>query len=170
MELTARRLVTRIPPAPHQQAVAHFSAKLEYETTAVDVQHDLHAHRTDAGFVLVDARPVEAYAAEHIQGSVSIPVGRMAQAGRLLPSDRLIVIYCCSGHCQGATTGALALIRQGFAVKEMVGGFAAWKQAGFASVCGRDVTVRSGLGDRGWPPPRSPWGRAAGQTRAAQEA
>src|SRR5882724_277764 len=44
--------------------------------------------------VLVDVRPAEEYAAGHIEGARSIPLGELEQRLADLPADREIVAYC----------------------------------------------------------------------------
>src|SRR5215213_4687287 len=63
--------VLETPPALPEAARAHYAQKLALETDVSDVHHSLtHA---PAGWVLVDARSAEAFAARHIPGAQSLP-------------------------------------------------------------------------------------------------
>src|SRR5687767_4334267 len=64
--------VTAIPAAPSDEAVRHFEARLAHETDAADVGSQVAAGET-GGFVVVDVRSREAYAAGHVAGAVSLP-------------------------------------------------------------------------------------------------
>ena len=100
-------------------AAEYFAAKLAFETDADDVASDLASG--DAGFVLVDARSAEAYAAGHIPGA----------RGRDEPlADGPIVVYCWGPGCNGATKLAHRLAERGRPVKEMIGGFEYWVREG----------------------------------------
>jgi rhodanese-related sulfurtransferase len=110
--------------------IAHFRAKLALETDPSDVHHDLTSG--DAGPVVVDARTPEAYAAGHVPGALNLPHRLMdAQTTALLPTDRLIVVYCDGAGCNASTKGALRLASLGFEVKEMIGGLDWWIRDGY---------------------------------------
>jgi rhodanese-related sulfurtransferase len=100
-------------------AADYFAAKLAFETDADDVAAALASG--DPGFVVVDARSPEAYAAGHIPGA--------RRAGEPLPHGPLVV-YCWGPGCNGATKLAHALATRGHAVKEMIGGFEYWVREG----------------------------------------
>jgi 3-mercaptopyruvate sulfurtransferase SseA len=44
--------------------------------------------------VIVDTRGPDAYAAEHIQGSINIPEANISARSGELPKDKIIVAYC----------------------------------------------------------------------------
>ena len=125
----AERPVTDVPAAP-EQALAHFQKLLAYETDCWDVHTALAAGHP--GFVLLDVRGPDAYAAGHVPGAVSLPHRRINE--RNLASyekDVLFVVYCSGPHCNGADRAAVALARLGRPVKKMIGGVTGWKDEGF---------------------------------------
>lgn len=119
------------PAAPPAAALAHFRARLTFETDCADVQAALAAGATD--FVLVDARAPNSFAAGHVPEAVNIP-HRTITAERMAgwPRDTLFVVYCAGPHCNGADRAALRLAELGRPVKEMIGGVAGWLDEGFA--------------------------------------
>jgi rhodanese-related sulfurtransferase len=127
----AANVVTEHPAAPSEVAAAHFAALLALETDCWDVHHTLS--RRAPGFVLLDVRSPEAYAAGHVPGAVSFPHRRITDATlATFPPDTLFVVYCSGPHCNGADRAALALARLGRPVKKMIGGITGWRDEGFA--------------------------------------
>lgn len=122
---TAERPVTDVPAASPQDALAHFRRHLAFETDCWDVHVALQAGHE--GFVVLDVRGPEDYAAGHVPGAVNLPHRRIH--GRNLaafPSDALFVVYCAGPHCNGADRAAIALAALGRPVKKMIGGIAGW--------------------------------------------
>jgi rhodanese-related sulfurtransferase len=114
-------------------AVAHFEAKLRFETDPSDVAA---ARAAGERFVLLDVRSRDAWDAGHVPGALHIPgselSGRLAE---LPPPDAhpRIVTYCWGPGCNGSTKAALALVRAGYDdVREMIGGFEYWAREGLA--------------------------------------
>ena len=131
----ATNVVTEHAAAPPGVAAAHFERQLALETDCWDVHHVLD--RRDRGFVLLDVRSPEAYAAGHVPGAVSFPHRRIAE--RTLADyapDTLFVVYCSGPHCNGADRAALALARLGRPVKKMLGGMSGWREEGFEVATG----------------------------------
>lgn len=79
---------------------------------------------------IIDVRESDEYNLEHIEGAVNIPLGKLIRDERLgiVPRDREIVVHCKSG-----VRGEMALQflkGKGYTnVKNLEGGFVAWKQA-----------------------------------------
>jgi rhodanese-related sulfurtransferase len=101
-------------------AADYFAAKLAFETDAADVADALAGG--DPGFVIVDSRSEEAYAAGHIPGARRF-------AADDLPAEP-IVVYCWGPGCNGATKLAHRIAELGHPVKEMIGGFEYWAREG----------------------------------------
>jgi rhodanese-related sulfurtransferase len=122
--------VSEVPAASSPAALAHFAARLGFETDCSDV----HAALQDgpADFVLVDVRGPALFAKGHVKGAVIIP-HRQLTAERLadFPSSTLFVVYCAGPHCNGANKAALRLARLGRPVKEMIGGVTGWLDEGY---------------------------------------
>jgi rhodanese-related sulfurtransferase len=127
--------VTDVPPAPAEEAVAHFQRLLTLETDCYDVHHALQ--RKQPGFVLLDVRSPEAYAAGHVPQAINFPHRRMTEAtlAQYAP-DILFVVYCSGPHCNGADRAALRLARLGRPVKKMIGGMSGWREEGYEVAAG----------------------------------
>ena len=128
--LNVERPVTDVPAAPAAEALAHFEKLLAFETDCWDVHAALSAGH--AGFVVLDVRSVEAFAAGHVPGAVSLPHRRITEKNLAAhPAEALFVVYCSGPHCNGADKAAVALARLGRPVKKMIGGFTGWNDEGF---------------------------------------
>jgi rhodanese-related sulfurtransferase len=131
----ATNVVTEHAAAPSDLAAAHFERLLALETDCWDVHHVLD--RRDPGFVLLDVRSPEAYAAGHVPGAVSFPHRRIAESTLAgYAPDTLFVVYCSGPHCNGADRAALALARLGRPVKKMLGGMSGWREEGYQVATG----------------------------------
>jgi rhodanese-related sulfurtransferase len=151
--------VLAVPPAPPVEAVAHFAARLAFETDVSDVHADLHAGVHEevgtrpARVVVVDARGEPAWRQGHLPGAVHLPANDVAaRAAGLIPAGATVVTYCWGPGCNGATRAALAFARLGYAVKEMIGGYEYWVREGFPVVTG-DGTARRPVDDLTAPVP-----------------
>jgi rhodanese-related sulfurtransferase len=130
VDLRPRNGVTEVPPAPPDEALAHFATSFRYETDCWDVHEALAL--PDPGFVLLDVRSPELYRQGHVPGAVGLPHGRITE--RTLaphPPSTLFVVYCAGPHCNGADRAAVRLARLGRPVKTMVGGIEGWRDEGF---------------------------------------
>jgi rhodanese-related sulfurtransferase len=128
--LQTERPVTDVPAAPSSEALAHFEKLLAFETDCWDVHAALEA--AHPGFVVLDVRSPEAFAAGHVPGAVSLPHRRINERNlAAYPADILYVVYCSGPHCNGADKAAVALARLGRPVKKMIGGITGWNDEGF---------------------------------------
>ncbi len=130
MPLLAASPVTEIAAADPQTALDHYQKLLSLETDCWDVHSTMHA--AGRGFVLLDVRSPECFAAAHIAGAVNLPHRRINERNLSpWPADQLFVVYCSGPHCNGADRAAVALARLGRKVKKMIGGVEGWKTEGF---------------------------------------
>jgi rhodanese-related sulfurtransferase len=130
-DLGTANAVTETPAAPAAVAVAHFEASFAFETDCWDV-HDAMTGGGAPGFVLLDVRSPELYAAGHVPGAVSLPHGRIVERNlETYPADTLFVVYCAGPHCNGADRAAVRLARLRRPVKKMTGGIEGWRDEGF---------------------------------------
>ena len=132
--------VTAVSAAASADALAHFSALLQYETDCWDVHAALERRQT--GFVLLDVRSPEQYARGHVPGADNLPHARIVERNvASYATDVVFVVYCNGPHCNGADRAAIALARLGRPVKKMIGGVTGWLDEGFALATGerRDV-------------------------------
>jgi rhodanese-related sulfurtransferase len=111
-------------------AVAHFAARLAFETDVSDVHTALAANTS---FTLVDVRSPESWDQGHIPGAVHLPGGKVRlRAEQTVDRELPVVVYCWGPACNGATKAALEFAKLGYEVKEMIGGFEYWVREGFA--------------------------------------
>ncbi|MEW6474727.1 MAG: metalloregulator ArsR/SmtB family transcription factor [Actinomycetota bacterium] len=95
------------------------------------------AARLEAGDVVVlDVRPTPEFAAGHIPGARSVPVGELRQHLRLLPKDVEVVAYCRGPYCVYADDAVRLLRRRGYRARRLEDGFPEWKQAGLPVAAG----------------------------------
>lgn len=121
----------QFPAAPSPDALAHFQAKLQFETDCWDVHASLENGAAD--FVLLDARSPELFRRGHVPGARNLPHGKIV-AGKMreYPADTKFVVYCAGPHCNGADKAAARLAALGLPVKLMIGGITGWLDEGFA--------------------------------------
>ena len=86
--------------------------------------------------VIVDARDGATFAAGHITGAVSLPLGeadgRLAEFARRYQPATLLVVYCNGYDCHDSHDLAGKLITKGFTtVFVFEGGFPEWEAAGY---------------------------------------
>jgi rhodanese-related sulfurtransferase/DNA-binding HxlR family transcriptional regulator len=79
--------------------------------------------------VLVDVRPQEEFAAEHIDGAVSIPIDELAERLAELPADAEVVAYCRGPVCVYAHQAVRQLQGAGRRARLLEGGWPEWKLA-----------------------------------------
>lgn len=123
--------VTAIPAASSDQALAHFEQEFRFETDCWDVQQALKSD--NPGFVLLDVRSPDLFAAGHVPGAVHLPHGKIIGSKMAQwPENTLFVTYCAGPHCNGAARGAVRLAQLGRPVKIMAGGMTGWIDEGYA--------------------------------------
>ena len=123
-------VVSRIPAAQADKALAHFEQRLTYETDCWDVHHAISNDRKD--FVLLDVRSEELYQKGRVPTATSLPHWHINEKKLAdIPMDKLFVVYCAGPHCNGANKAAIALAKLGRPVKEMIGGVTGWLDEGF---------------------------------------
>lgn len=133
--MTTPSPVAETPAAASNDALAHFEARLTYETDCWDTHEALSRGATD--FVLLDVRGPALYASGHVPGALHLPQGKITERRMSeWPDDTLFVVYCAGPHCNGANKAAVRLARIGRPVKEMIGGVTGWIDEGFALAMG----------------------------------
>ncbi|GAL85820.1 rhodanese [Sporocytophaga myxococcoides] len=84
--------------------------------------------------IVIDARKPTAFEAEHIPGAINIPHREMnEEQTQKLDKNFLYVTYCDGIGCNASTKGAFNMARQGFNVKELIGGLEWWKKDGYST-------------------------------------
>ena len=82
--------------------------------------------------VVLDVRPAAEYAAGHLPGAVSIPVGELRRRLAELPAEREIVAYCRGPYCAFAHEAVELLRDEGLTARRLEDGFPEWRTAGLA--------------------------------------
>jgi len=127
--------MTDVPAASSARALAHFKQLLGFETDCWDVHTALA--RGTPGFVLLDVRSPELFAAGHVPGATNLPHRRINERNLdQYTADTLFVVYCAGPHCNGADKAAICLAELGRPVKKMIGGVTGWLDEGFELAAG----------------------------------
>jgi rhodanese-related sulfurtransferase len=111
-------------------AAAYLGARDELEPVT---RREL-ARRLDDGddLVVLDVRPAAEYAAGHLPGAVSIPVGELRRRLAELPRDREIVAYCRGPYCAFAHEAVTLLREEGLSARRLEDGLPEWEAVGLA--------------------------------------
>ena len=114
----------------HQDAVEPARAAYLGPADAEEVgRDDLLARVASGEAVVLDVRPAEEYAAGHIPGALSIPLGELAERVAELPGDTEVVAYCRGAYCVLAHDAVRLLHARGRRAVRLVEGMLEWKLA-----------------------------------------
>jgi rhodanese-related sulfurtransferase len=105
---------------------------------------DLFAQRTQGaeGLLFIDSRGDDDFAAGHIPGALSIPLGRVKRSGNTdtgteltgtleFPDAQTLIVYCEGGDCQTSIALAKIIHDKGYMdIRIFIGGWAEWSAAG----------------------------------------
>lgn len=80
--------------------------------------------------VVVDVRPAEEFAAGHIAGAVSMPLGELTERIADLPSDAMVVAYCRGPYCVLSAEAVRRLRAAGVPAQRLEAGVDDWRRAG----------------------------------------
>ena len=114
-------------------AAAYLGARDELEP----VTRQELARRLQDGddLVVMDVRPAAEYAAGHLPGAVSVPVGELRRRLAELPAGREVVAYCRGPYCAFAHEAVAVLREAGFSARRLEDGLPEWEAAGLAVSC-----------------------------------
>jgi rhodanese-related sulfurtransferase len=93
-------------------------------------RRELARRLRDGDVVVLDVRPAPEFAAGHIAGAVSMPVGELTRRLREVPKDRTVVAYCRGPYCVYADDAVRALTRRGYQAARLEDGYPEWAGAG----------------------------------------
>jgi len=104
----------------------------------VDVidREELAARLKRREVIVLDVRPQAEYAAGHIAGARSVPIGELRRHLRALPKDADVVAYCRGPYCVYADDAVRELNRKGFNARRLIDGYPEWKRAGLPVAVG----------------------------------
>jgi rhodanese-related sulfurtransferase/DNA-binding transcriptional ArsR family regulator len=91
---------------------------------------DLMRRLEDPGTLVIDVRPAEEYAAGHIPGALSVPLGELKGRIAQFPPAAEIVAYCRGPYCVLAPQAIEILGRAGLRARRLNEGFPEWRLAG----------------------------------------
>lgn len=80
--------------------------------------------------IVLDVRPADEYAAGHLPGAVSIPLGELKRRLREIPKGREIVACCRGPYCVYSYDAIEILRPKGFRTRRLEGGYLEWMAAG----------------------------------------
>lgn len=84
--------------------------------------------RAAAGDLVIDVREQSEWASGHVEGALHVPYPQLRERMAELPRDRAVITYCASGARSGLAASMLAA--DGREVRDLRGGFTAWRRAG----------------------------------------
>lgn len=83
--------------------------------------------------MLIDVRTEDEWGAKRIDGSLNIPLNRLAERLGEVPSGRPVVVHCAGGYRSSIAASLLARHHAG-SVADLAGGVAAWEAAGLGTL------------------------------------
>ncbi len=98
------------------------------EVEAID-RDELRERLARGDVVLVDVRPVEEFAAGHIDGASSLPLAELDQRISELPADVEVIAYCRGPFCAYAHEAVRSLRASGRAARRLADGVPEWNLA-----------------------------------------
>jgi rhodanese-related sulfurtransferase len=108
-------------------AEEYLGARDEVEQISAGELEDRMARGT---VVVLDVRPGREYAAGHIAGARSIPIGELDDAVAKLPRRREIVAYCRGPYCVYADDAVRLLRERGLNARRLDVGYPEWRREG----------------------------------------
>jgi rhodanese-related sulfurtransferase len=98
------------------------------EVEAID-RDELRERLARGDVVLVDVRPVEEFAAGHIDGASSIPLDELERRITELPPDREVIAYCRGPFCAYAHEAVRTVRAAGRSARRLEDGVPEWREA-----------------------------------------
>lgn len=80
--------------------------------------------------VVLDVRPGEEYAAGHIAGALSIPLGELKRRLADIPDGAKVIAYCRGPYCVLAAEAVRLLRQHGFDAVRLADGYPEWRDSG----------------------------------------
>ncbi len=95
---------------------------------------DLLARVRDGLVTVLDVRPPEEYAQGHVAGALNVPLDRLQERLRELPTGREVVAYCRGPWCVLSYEAVARLREAGFEARRLQDGLPEWRRAGLPVV------------------------------------
>jgi rhodanese-related sulfurtransferase len=107
-------------------ALDYFQARLDNTLSPMDYMEA--SKRNPDKYVVVDVRNAPPQIKKvKIAGAIDIPLNELENQFSKLSKDKTIVLYCWESWCNMAARAAVILLSNGYKVKELTGGIAAWQ-------------------------------------------
>ena len=90
---------------------------------------ELASRLKEGSLIVFDVRPEPEFAAGHIAGARSVPLGELRKQIKALPPDAEVVAYCRGPYCAYADDAVRELHRRGFSARRLEDGFPEWRRA-----------------------------------------
>ena len=126
IKMTKPSQIVRATPA---QLTRYFEAKLAAELGPHNVKRLIDSEAND--FVVLDVRSAEGYRQGHVPGAINIPFEELPMRLKELPKHKAIISYCWDVTCLLCTKASYVVASKGYQAREMIGGIASWREAGF---------------------------------------
>jgi len=101
-------------------------------------REELQARAERGEVVILDVRPAEEFAAGHIPGALSVPLGQIDAAAARLPRRAEIVAYCRGPYCVLAPEAVERLRDMGYRARRLADGLPEWRLAGLPIAVGEE--------------------------------
>jgi rhodanese-related sulfurtransferase len=95
---------------------------------------DLLARVRDGLVTVLDVRPPEEFAQGHLAGALNVPLERLEERLKELPTDREVVAYCRGPWCVLSFEAVARLRAAGFTARRLQEGLPEWRRAGLPLV------------------------------------
>lgn len=108
------------------EAMKYFQNKVSFSTGPIELDMLIKSHENN--FTIVDVREAEDFAKEHVPGAINLPRENWDNPNGL-SKEKTNIVYCYNQNCHLAAKACVVLAGKGYPVKEMDGGFEAWKES-----------------------------------------
>lgn len=127
---SALRAVARAHSADVDHALASFLDAGGVDDVQQISRAELVSRLDDPALVVLDVRPPEEFAAGHLPGAESVPLGELLVRARSLPGDVEVIAYCRGAWCVLAHDAVRLLHGTGREARRLEEGMLEWRTAG----------------------------------------
>jgi rhodanese-related sulfurtransferase len=107
-------------------ALEFFQARID--NTLTPMSYMAASKQNPDEYIVVDVRNAPPHLKKvKIAGAIDIPLNELENRISQLLKDKTIVLYCWDSWCTMAAHAAVILLNNGYKVKELSGGIAAWQ-------------------------------------------
>lgn len=107
-------------------AIDYFESKIQCTISPMDYMSQ--SQKNEDEFLMIDVRNAPAHIMkDKIKGAINIAQADIENSLGNIPKDKTIVVYCWDTFCNLGAKAAITLLNNGYKVKELSGGIAAWQ-------------------------------------------